>query len=120
MSLIQIVTGRVAADATVVKLNDTREGVRFRLLSNESWKDKQTGDWKNGEPEGHNCLRGMSAGQTAKLKEALVKGREVTVTGELVTTKNTDAQGKVFHGTTLEVKEIRFGAKAEPKEGKQS
>lgn len=79
---LNIVTlrGRLGQDA---EIRHTPTGKKVTVLSvatNRSYKDKQTGEWKDGKTEWHRCLCWEKKGEKAA---TLKKGELVQVTGTL-------------------------------------
>lgn len=74
-------TGRVGADVTIRTLNNGGKVASFRLATEESWKDKQTGEWKN-RPTWH-TIETFVPSKVAFLERNVRKGDLIEVMGML-------------------------------------
>lgn len=94
------VHGRVA---TAPELNHTAEGkpvVSFRLAENKRYKDRQTGEWKNSDPEYYDV--GITREQLGKnVLSSLETGQLVNVEGNQVIRGYTTRDGEARVGRSI-------------------
>lgn len=79
---LNIVTlrGRLGQDAEIRSTSTGKKVTVLNVATNRSYKDKQTGEWKDGKTEWHRCLCWEKKGEKAA---TLKKGDPVQVTGTL-------------------------------------
>lgn len=99
-----ILVGNLGKDPDVRTTDKGTKIVNLNLATTESWKDKQTGEWKNAT-EWHRVV--IFNERLADVAEKyLRKGRKIFVEGQLKTRKWTDQQGMERY--TTEVVADRF------------
>ena len=76
------ITGRLGNDPERFNTKAGKEMVGFRMAENHSYKDRETGEWKNGETEWYDVTCGSDQLGDQAI-EHLRKGQKVTVEGNL-------------------------------------
>ncbi len=83
--------GHLGKDPQALQINNGKEIVSFSLATSESWKDKQTGEWKK-QTEWHNIVVLNEVLVGVALKH-LHKGSKVLIEGKIQTSKYKDKTG---------------------------
>jgi len=94
-----ILVGNLAADPEVRNTQDGRPIVNLRLVTNESWKDKNTGEKKE-RAEFHRVVI-FSEGLCRVAEQYLKKGSTVYIEGQLQTRKWQDQDGNDRYSTEI-------------------
>ena len=94
-----ILIGHFGKDPEIRTTTDGREIASFSLATNESWKDKSTGERKS-KSEWHNVVV-FSQGLVGIIKNYLKKGSKVYIEGQLQTRKWTDKTGADKYTTEI-------------------
>lgn len=98
------VVGNVVADPEPRVSQAGKPWVTFRMASTPRVRDRQTGDWSDGEPLWLGC---RAYGEMAEnIAASLIKGTRVLVQGRLTQRSYQDAQGQQRQSLDLEVEEI--------------
>lgn len=98
------VVGNVVADPEPRVSQAGRSWVTFRIASTPRVRDRQTGDWSDGEPLWIGC---RAYGEYAdNIAASVTKGMRVIVYGRLTQRSYTDNQGQQRTSLDLEVEEI--------------
>ncbi|MFV0432827.1 MAG: single-stranded DNA-binding protein [Leucobacter sp.] len=98
------VVGNIVADPEPRISNSGKPWVTFRIASTPRVKDRQSGDWSDGEPLWLGC---RAYGEYAdNIAASLTKGMRVIVQGRLTQRSYTDNQGQQRTSLDLEVEEI--------------
>lgn len=98
------ISGNLTADAELRNTGNT-DVVSFSVAVNESYKDKETGEWKD-RPNFFNCTRFVSNG--TKLQAMLTKGSKIAIHGKLRQEKWQDKNGETRYGVKIIVDDIEF------------
>ena len=93
MSSVNSVTllGNVTKDPSVKRMQNGNEVVSFSLATNDTWKDKQTGERKN-KAEFHNIVV-FNKGLVSVIDRYVNKGSKLYICGKLKTRSYEDNQG---------------------------
>ena len=94
-----ILVGNLGRDPEVRQTQDGRPIVNFTLATNESWKDRQTGERRE-RTEWHRVVI-FSEGLADVAQRYLRKGSKVYVEGQLQTRKWTDQSGQEKYTTEV-------------------
>ena len=94
-----ILVGNLGRDPEVRQTQDGRSIVNFTLATNESWKDRQTGERRE-RVEWHRVVI-FSEGLADVAQRYLRKGSKVYVEGQLQTRKWTDQSGQEKYTTEV-------------------
>lgn len=98
------VVGNLVADPEPRVSQAGKSWVTFRIASTPRVRDRQTGDWSDGEPLWLGC---RAYGEFAdNIAASLTKGSRVVVQGRLTSRSYTDNQGQQRTSLDLEVEEI--------------
>lgn len=98
------VVGNLVADPEVRVSQAGKSWVTFRIASTPRVRDRQSGDWSDGESLWLGC---RAYGSLADhITQSLVKGTRVIVQGRLTQNTYTDNQGQQRTGLNLEVEHI--------------
>ncbi|MBO1901255.1 single-stranded DNA-binding protein [Leucobacter weissii] len=98
------VVGNLVADPEPRVSQAGKSWVTFRIASTPRVRDRQTGDWSDGEPLWLGC---RAYGEFAdNIAASLTKGARVLVQGRLTQRSYTDNQGQQRTSLDLEVEEI--------------
>lgn len=98
------VVGNLVADPEPRVSQAGKSWVTFRIASTPRVRDRQTGDWSDGEPLWIGC---RAYGEYAdNIAASLTKGARVIVHGRLTQRSYTDNQGQQRTSLDLEVEEI--------------
>lgn len=107
MSLNRVyLVGHVAKDG---ELNITQSGMkyyRFRLLTNEKWTNKNTGE-KNERTEAHNCV--VWGKMAEVLNDKITTGTKCIVEGSITYDKYDDKNGNKVVRTTIKCSHVEIG-----------
>ena len=82
MNNVQLI-GRLGDNARVTDLGNGRKVANFSVATDESWKNRDTGEWTD-KVEWHRCLT-FQQGLIGILEKHATKGRLVYVSGKLQT-----------------------------------
>lgn len=100
-----ILVGNLTADPEIRRLNSGEPVANLRVATNESWRDRQTGQRKD-KAEYHSVV--IFNENLAKVAEQyLKKGAKVYVEGQLQTRKWTDQQGNDKYTTEIVLQKFR-------------
>ncbi len=100
-----ILVGNLTADPEIRRLNSGEPVANLRVATNESWRDRQTGERKD-KAEYHSIV--VFNENLAKVAEQyLKKGDKVYVEGQLQTRKWTDQQGNDKYTTEIVLQKFR-------------
>ncbi len=100
-----ILIGNLTADPEIRRLNSGEPVANLRVATNESWRDRQTGERKD-KAEYHSVV--IFNENLAKVAEQyLKKGAKVYVEGQLQTRKWTDQQGNDRYTTEIVLQKFR-------------
>lgn len=100
-----ILVGNLTADPEIRRLNSGEPVANLRVATNESWRDRQTGERKD-KAEYHSVV--IFNENLAKVAEQyLKKGAKVYVEGQLQTRKWTDQQGNDKYTTEIVLQKFR-------------
>lgn len=100
-----ILVGNLTADPEIRRLNSGEPVANLRVATNESWKDRQTGERKD-KAEYHSVV--VFNENLAKVAEQyLKKGAKVYLEGQLQTRKWTDQQGNDKYTTEIVLQKFR-------------
>ena len=91
--------GLLGADPEVRRTQDGRPIVNLRVATEESWRDKTTGERKS-KSEWHRCVI-FSEGLCKIAEQYLKKGSKVLLRGQLQTRKWTNQQGQDQYSTEV-------------------
>ena len=91
--------GNLGKDPETHTSQSGKISTKFSLATTESWKDKQTGEWKN-KTEWHRVVI-WNEGLAKMASNALHKGSKVYVEGQLQTRKWTDNSGLEKYSTEI-------------------
>jgi len=91
--------GNLGKDPETHTSQSGKISTKFSLATTESWKDKQTGEWKN-KTEWHRVVI-WNEGLAKMASNALHKGSKVYVEGQLQTRKWTDNSGQEKYSTEI-------------------
>jgi len=94
-----ILVGNLGKDPETHTSQSGKISTKFSLATTESWKDKQTGEWKN-KTEWHRVVI-WNEGLAKMASNALHKGSKVYVEGQLQTRKWTDNSGLEKYSTEI-------------------
>jgi len=94
-----ILVGNLGKDPETHTSQSGKISTKFSLATTESWKDKQTGEWKN-KTEWHRVVI-WNEGLAKMASNALHKGSKVYVEGQLQTRKWTDNSGQEKYSTEI-------------------
>ena len=94
-----ILIGNLCADPEVRHMQDGRPVVNMRIATNETWKDKQTGERKE-RAEFHSLVI-FNEGLCRIAEQYLHKGSKVYVEGQLQTRKWQDQNGNDRYSTEV-------------------
>ena len=108
--------GLLGADPEVRRTQDGRPIVNLRVATEESWRDKTTGERKS-KSEWHRCVI-FSEGLCKIAEQYLHKGSKVMLRGQLQTRKWTNQQGQDQYSTEIVLQ--GFDAKLILLDGKNS
>ena len=98
------VVGNLVADPEPRVSQAGRSWVTFRIASTPRVRDRQSGDWSDGEPLWLGC---RAYGEYAEnIAASLTKGMRVIVQGRLTSRSYTDNQGQQRTSLDLEVEEV--------------
>lgn len=98
------VTGNIVADPEPRVSQAGKSWVTFRIASTPRVRDKQSGDWSDGEALWLGC---RAYGEFADhIVQSLTKGMRVIVQGRLTQRSYTDNQGQQRTSLDLEVEEV--------------
>lgn len=98
------VVGNLVADPEPRVSQAGKSWVTFRIASTPRVRDRQTGDWSDGEPLWLGC---RAYGEYAdNIAASLTKGMRVVVQGRLTSRSYTDNQGQQRTSLDLEVEEV--------------
>ena len=98
------VVGNLVADPEPRISNNGKSWVTFRIASTPRVRDRQSGDWSDGEPLWLGC---RAYGEYAdNIASSLTKGMRVIVQGRLTQRSYTDNQGQQRTSLDLEVEEV--------------
>lgn len=98
------VTGNLVADPEPRVSQAGKSWVTFRIASTPRVRDRQSGDWADGEPLWLSC---RAYGEYADhIVQSLSKGARVIVQGRLTQRSYTDQQGNQRTSLDLEVEEV--------------
>lgn len=98
------VVGNLVADPEPRVSQAGRSWVTFRIASTPRVRDRQSGDWSDGEPLWLGC---RAYGEYAdNIAASLTKGMRVIVQGRLTSRSYTDNQGQQRTSLDLEVEEV--------------
>ncbi|GAB2567323.1 single-stranded DNA-binding protein [Leucobacter ruminantium] len=101
---IVTVVGNLVADPEPRVSQAGKPWVTFRIASTPRVRDRQTGDWSDGEPLWLGC---RAYGEYAdNIAASLTKGMRVIVTGRLSQRSYTDKNGEQRTSLDLEVEEV--------------
>jgi single-strand DNA-binding protein len=107
-----ILMGRLGKDAELKRLDGGGSMMRFSIATDESWKNKQTGEWEK-KTTWHNCVKW---GDNSRLAPHLVKGIKVLVEGQIENREWQDEHGEKKRATQIKVFHLEF---CEPKQQTQ-
>lgn len=93
-----ILIGNLGADPEVKSLESGVSVARLRLATSESYKDKNTNEWKE-NTEWHTITLWRNLAERAE--STLRKGMQIYVEGKLSTRKWTDQEGKERYSTEV-------------------
>ena len=93
-----ILIGNLGADPEVKSLESGVSVARLRLATSESYKDKNTNEWKE-NTEWHTITLWRNLAERAET--TLRKGMQIYVEGKLSTRKWTDQEGKERYSTEV-------------------
>jgi len=115
--------GILGADPEVRRTQDGRPIVNLRVATEESWRDRTTGERKT-KPEWHRCVI-FSDGLCRVAEQYLRKGSKVLLRGQLQTRKWTNQQGQDQYSTEVvlqgfDAKLILLGGKGEGQQSGQA
>ncbi len=110
-----ILIGNCCKDPEIRNTNDGREIASFSLATNESWKDKNSGEKKD-KVEFHRIVV-FSSGLAGVVKNYVKKGSKLYIEGQLQTRKWTDKDGTDKYTTEIVLQ--GFNAKIELLDGKK-
>ena len=100
-----ILVGNLTADPEIRRLNSGEPVANLRVATNESWRDRQTGERKD-KAEYHSVV--IFNENLAKVAEQyLKKGAKVYLEGQLQTRKWTDQQGNDKYTTEIVLQKFR-------------
>lgn len=94
-----ILVGNVVADPEIRRTQDGRPIANIRLATNESWRDKTTGERKE-KAEYHRVVV-FNEGLCKVVEQYLKKGAKVYIEGALQTRKWTDKDGVEKYSTEV-------------------
>ena len=94
-----ILIGSVGNDPDIKQTNDGREIINLSLATNESWKDKNTGEKKE-KTEWHRIVI-FSPNLVSLTKSYVRKGSKLFIEGSLQTRKWTDKSGVEKYTTEI-------------------
>lgn len=95
--------GNLGKDADSRTLNDGAKVTRFRMATQESWKDKASGEWVN-KSEWHSVV---VWGGLADMASKLTKGAKVFVQGKLQTSEWQDKEGNKRYTTEVVIQNFQ-------------
>jgi single-strand DNA-binding protein len=98
--------GRLTADATVNTVKDGRKVVHFSIAVNDSYKSKESGEWKK-LTTFVNCSYWISEG----IAKSLTKGAMVEVYGRISVSAWTNAQGEAKGSLNFHVNNVKLHGK---------
>nr|WP_299202129.1 single-stranded DNA-binding protein [uncultured Brumimicrobium sp.] len=94
--------GRLGADPAITQFGDMNSLARFRVATNEAYKDKK-GEWVE-NTTWHNVV---AWGKTAELcKQLLKKGSEIVLEGKLVNDSYETKEGEKRYKTEVTMREF--------------
>lgn len=100
-----ILVGNLTADPEIRRLNSGEPVANLRVATNESWRDRQTGERKD-KAEYHSVV--IFNENLAKLAEQyLKKGAKIYVEGQLQTRRWTDQNGNDKYTTEIVLQKFR-------------
>lgn len=100
-----ILVGNLTADPEIRRLNSGEPVANLRVATNESWRDRQTGERKD-KAEYHSVV--IFNENLAKVAEQyLKKGAKVYLEGQLQTRRWTDQQGNDKYTTEIVLQKFR-------------
>ena len=116
MSLNKVMLiGNVGGEPKIIEFENGRMAT-FSLATNKSWKDKESGEWKN-KTEWHKIVAN-SQNLINLIEKYLIKGMKLYVEGEIQTRKWTDKEGKDSYSTEIMLN--NFSGKIEILDSKKS
>lgn len=106
MRQIQItVVGNLTDDPELRFTPSGAAACRFTVAHNPSYFDRQSGEWKDGEPTFFDCSVWRDLAE--HVAESLSKGHRVILVGNLKTTRwKSDGRGKTPEGETIERQQL--------------
>ena len=104
-----ILIGRVTRDPELKTLAGGTTTVNISIATNETWKDKNTGEKKE-ETQFHDCTAWGK--QAEVIAQYVVKGQELFIQGSLKHRQWDKPDGTKGYATSITIKEFQFGAKA--------
>ena len=112
-----IILGNLTKDVDVRHTSSGSVVAGFSIATNESWKDKNTGEQVD-KAEFHNITAFGKLGEICG--QYLKKGMQVYVEGKIETQKYQDNNGVDKYSTKIIINELQMlGGKSEPKEDNQ-
>jgi single-strand DNA-binding protein len=116
MSLNKVMLiGNVGGEPKIIEFESGRMAT-FSLATNKSWKDKESGEWKN-KTEWHKIVAN-SQNLINLIEKYLIKGMKLYVEGEIQTRKWIDKEGKDSYSTEIMLN--NFSGKIEILDNKKS
>lgn len=94
-----ILIGNVCADAEIRRTQDGRPIANLRLATNETWRDKNSGERKE-KAEFHTIVI-FNEGLCKVVEQYVKKGSKLYIEGSLVTRKWTDQSGNDRYSTEI-------------------
>ncbi len=94
-----ILIGNLGKDAEIRNTNDGRAVVNFSLATTETWKDKQSGEYKN-KTEWHTIVA-FGDNYRSLAEKRLKKGAKVYIEGQIQTRKWQDKNGNDRYSTEI-------------------
>ena len=91
--------GNLGKDPETHTSQSGKISTKFSLATTESWKDKQTGEWKN-KTEWHNVVI-WNEGLAKMASTALHKGSKVYIEGQIQTREWQDKDGQKKYATEI-------------------
>lgn len=100
-----ILIGNISTDISVRSMQSGTRVASFSLATNESWKDKNTGEKKQ-KSEFHKIVV-FNEGLVSICENYLIKGSKVYIEGQLETSKWTDKNGQDKYTTEIVLRPFR-------------
>ena len=99
MNNLVMLKGRLGADAEIRTLNTGDRVANLRMVTTDSWKDKESGEWKE-RSEWHRVTV-WGEGSVKHLEKHGLKGASIDVLGQIRTRKFVDKNGEERFATEV-------------------